>query len=125
MPADAGRDPMILPREITFSEDAVYALTELIGIMTDQLFDGNMHGRWNSERLIDLQLRLNETFSGLPVPMGIDDAALLLDGMSFTEVMSVDLPFFPMVQWTSDFIRDEIRQHWTEAEWLDHTAKGR
>ncbi|MEY2753655.1 MAG: hypothetical protein RJB65_13 [Actinomycetota bacterium] len=116
---------MILPREITFSEDAVYALTELIGIMTDQLFDGNMHGRWNSERLIDLQLRLNETFSGLSVPMGIDDAALLLDGMSFTEVMSVDLPFFPMVQWTSDFIRDEIRQHWTEAEWLDHTAKGR
>ena len=56
---------MIEPREIAFTEDAVLALTELIGIMTDQLLEGNMHGRWNAERLIDLQVRLNDTFEGL------------------------------------------------------------
>ena len=114
---------MIEPREIAFTEDAVLALTELIGIMTDQLLEGNMHKRWQAEHLIDLQVRLNDHYADLPVRMGIDDAALLLDGMSFTEVMSVDLPYFAMVQWTSDFITSELWAHWTEAQWLAFAAR--
>jgi len=113
---------MILPREVGLGEDAVLALTELIGIMTDQLFEGNMHKRWNAERLVEIQLQLNESYEGLAVMLGIDDAALLLDGMSFTEVMSFDLPYFAMVQWTSDFITRELRQHWSEEEWHEYLA---
>jgi len=108
---------MIEPKDIAFTEDAVLTLTELIGIMTDQLFEGNMSERWQAEHLVDLQVRINDHYEGLPVRMGIDDAALLLDGMSFTEVMSVDFPFFQMVQWTSDFITSELRSHWTEDQW--------
>ena len=55
--------------------------------------------------------------------MGIDDAALLLDGMAFTEVMSVEFPFFEMVQWTSDFVTTELRSHWTEDEWRKFASK--
>lgn len=113
---------MILPREVALSEDAVLALTELIGIMTDQLFEGNMHKRWNAEHLVEVQIRINDSYDGVPVMLGIDDAALLLDGMSFTEVMSFDLPYFAMVQWTSDFITREIRQHWSEQEWHEYLA---
>ena len=51
------------------------------------------------------------------VTIGIDDAALLLDGMAFTEVASAELPWVEMVRWTSDFITAELRQHWTDDEW--------
>jgi len=55
---------------------------------------------------------------GEGVLLGIDDAALLLQGMAFTEVMSQDLPWIESVRWVTDFITDELRQHWTEDEWL-------
>jgi hypothetical protein len=54
---------------------------------------------------------------GEGVLLGIDDAALLLQGMAFTEVMSQDLPWIESVRWVTDFITEELRQHWTEDEW--------
>ena len=114
---------MIEPRVIVFEPDAVSALFEILGIMTDQLMEGNMHSRWDTEAVFELQMRLAGVVDGEPVEMGIDDAALLLDGMAFTEVMSVDFTFFQMVQWTSDFITGELRSHWTEDEWLAYVGR--
>ena len=57
------------------------------------------------------------------VTLDIDDAALLLDGMAFTEIASMELPWFEMVQWTSDFITTELRQHWTDDEWRTYAAR--
>jgi hypothetical protein len=54
---------------------------------------------------------------GEGVLLGIDDAALLLQGMAFTEVMSQELPWIESVRWVTDFITEELRQHWTEDEW--------
>jgi hypothetical protein len=51
------------------------------------------------------------------VLLGIDDVALLLHGMAFTEVMSEHLPWIASVRWVTDFITEELRQHWTEEEW--------
>jgi hypothetical protein len=42
---------------------------------------------------------------------------MLLQGMAFTEVMSQDLPWIESVRWVTDFITEELRQHWTEDEW--------
>jgi hypothetical protein len=56
------------------------------------------------------------------VTIGIDDAALLLDGMAYTEIASADLPWIDMVRWTSDFVSGELRQHWTDDEWLSIAA---
>lgn len=114
---------MIEPREIELTADAVLALSEILGIMTDQLMEGNMLTRWDAEHVVDLQLRLNDARVGAPVRMGIDDAALLLDGMAFTEVMSVEFPFFEMVQWTSDFVTAELRAHWSEDQWLEFAGR--
>ena len=116
-------EAMIEPRRVTFAPDAVMALTELIGIMTDQLMEGNMLKRWDAERVVDLQLRLNDAEDGSEIEIGIDDVALLLDGMAFTEVMSVEFPFFDMVQWTSDFLTEELRRHWTEDEWRSFASR--
>jgi hypothetical protein len=55
--------------------------------------------------------------------MGIDDAALLLEGMAFTEIMSADFPWIDMVRWTTDFVTEELRQHWTDEEWRTYSAQ--
>ncbi len=125
---------MRLPREIELEPDARLALGQILGIMSDQAMAGTV-GRWDVERLMELEFRLGLTpgssgVDGIPhmaedlttVTLGIDDAALLLDGMAFTEIASADLPWIEMVRWTSDFVTSELRSHWTHAEWLELTA---
>ena len=114
---------MIEPRMIVFEREAVSALFEILEIMTDQLIEGNMLGRWDTEAVVELQMRLSGIQKGEAVEIGIDDAALLLDGMAFIEVMSVNFPFFEMVQWTSDFVTSELRSHWSEDLWLDYLGR--
>jgi len=119
-----------LPREIELEPDARMALGTILGIMSDQAMSGATT-RWDVERLLELEMRLGVA-PGLvaadqldelaAVTLGIDDAALLLDGMAFTEVASADLPWIDMVRWTSDFVTAELRSHWTESEWLEMTA---
>lgn len=112
----------MLPRQVTFEREAALALSEILGIITDQLMEGMMQSRWDAEHVIDLQLRLHDATDGEEITLGIDDAALLLDGMAFTEVMSVEFPFFDMVQWTSDFVAAELRKYWTDEEWLQYAG---
>jgi hypothetical protein len=98
--AHAPEVAVIQPREIHMEEDAFSAIAQILGIMTDNL---------------DLSL---PTAQGEPIVLGIDDVSLILAGMAFTEVMSMEFPFFDMVQWTSDFVSAELRKHWTDEEWL-------
>jgi hypothetical protein len=124
---------MIAPRSIELSGDARFALAQIVGIMTDQVF-GEGSARWNPEQLLVLEARLGITMGvddvGLggsdttTVTIGIDDAALLLDGMAFTEVASAEFAWVDMVRWTSDFVTEELRQHWTDDEWRSFTANG-
>ena len=108
---------------IVFEPEAVSALFEILEIMTDQLVEGNMLSRLDTEAVVELQMRLSGIQEDEAVEIGIDDAALLLDGMAFIEVMSVDFPFFEMVQWTSDFVTSELRSHWSEDLWLDYVGR--
>ena len=119
-----------LPREIEVVPDARMALGTILGIMSDQAMSGATT-RWDVERILELEMRLGvapglvaaDQLDEMPaVILGIDDAALLLDGMAFTEVASADLPWIDMVRWTSDFVTAELRSHWTDSEWLEMTA---
>jgi len=112
---------MIEPRLVVLEQDAVLALSQILGIMLDDLFDGADSKGWNSERILDLEARLMAPAKEEGVMLGIDDAALLLQGMAFTEVMSQDLPWIESVRWVTDFITEELRQHWTEDEWRNFT----
>ncbi len=125
---------MQLPRAIELEPDARLALGQIVGIMSDQAMSGAV-GRWDVEQLMELELRLGVVPGGsglddlarrsaetITVMLGIDDAALLLDGMAFTETASADLPWIDMVRWTSDFVTTELRRHWTSEEWLARAA---
>ena len=114
---------MIEPRMINLPREAISAIFEILGIMTDQLMEGNMASRWDAEAVVDFQRRLSEVGEDEAVPLGIDDAALLLDGMAFTEMMSVSFPFFEMVQWTTEFVTSELRSHWSDEIWLAYAAQ--
>ena len=108
---------MIEPRLVMLEQDAVLALSQILGIMLDDLFGNADSSGWSSERILDLEAQLMAPAEEEGVLLGIDDAALLLQGMAFTEVMSQDLPWIDSVRWVTDFITEELRQHWTEDEW--------
>ena len=113
---------MIQPREIQLDSGAVMALGQILGIMSDQMFSGEGRSPWDIEHLFELDERFAEHVEGTPITLGIDDVALVLQGMAFTEVMSADFPWVEMVRWTSDFVTGELRQYWTEDEWRTFTA---
>ena len=122
---------MRLPRQFELEADARMALAQILGIMSDQAMSGDA-ARFDLERLLEVETRLgivagvDDTGRGSPDPalvtIGIDDAALLLDGMAYTELASADLPWIDMVRWTSDFVSTELRRHWTDDEWLSIAA---
>jgi hypothetical protein len=108
---------VIEPRTIQLEPEAVMAMSQILGIMLDQMFDAETSTMWNTEHIIELEARLVAPAEGEPIELGIDDASLLLQGMAFTEVMSEDLPWIDTVRWVTDFVTAELRQHWTEEEW--------
>ena len=110
---------MINPRNVVLEHEAVIALTQILGIMLDQMFDVESRAVWEVEDVIDLEARLSEPAEGSPITLGIDDVALLLQGMAFTEVMSEDLPWINTVRWVTDFVTAELRQYWIEDEWRE------
>jgi hypothetical protein len=122
-----------LPRDITLSADAKAALTQIVAIMSDQVLGGEGFARWDVEEVMTLETRLGIAIGvdDLRIPegddtvvtLGIEHAALLLDGMAFTEMASADLPWFDMVQWTADFVTTELRQHWTDDEWHEYAVR--
>ena len=113
---------MIEPRVIRLDREATLALSQILGIMLDQLFELDASQGWSTEDIIDLDARLVDSLEGESITLGIDDVALLLQGMAFTKLMSVDLPWFETVQWVTDFVTSELRQHWTDQEWLAFTS---
>jgi len=105
------------PRLVPLEQDAVLALSQILGIMIDQLLDGEDARGWSSEKILDLEARLMAPGENEGVLLGIDDVALLLQGMAYTEVMSQEFPWIDTVRWVTDFVTEELRKHWSEEEW--------
>jgi hypothetical protein len=125
---------MHLPRTFELSSDARAAVAQLLGIMNDQLMDGSDAPRWDYDELMRLEHHFGVTTGiddigtgpseSATVTVGMEDVALLLDGMAYTEVMSEGFAWIDMVRWTADFITTELRGHWTDGEWRAFTAAG-
>lgn len=113
----------MLPRSANLPIEAASAIRQILGILDDHspsvgqdamravLLEDRVYNAWTAEEWE--QLKGPEQ----SIELEIEDAALLLDGLAFTEAMSVELPWFEMVRWTVDFITAELRPLWTDAEW--------
>lgn len=116
-------------RTITLPIEAGAALRETLGILDDHREAEDPY------RCASLNLKILEAWSedewaalsgdDRPIEFDIEDAALILHGLAFTEMMSAELPWFDMVQWTVDFIVTELRPRWTEHEWDEFVARQR
>lgn len=111
----------MLQRTVMLPIEAGAALRETIGILDDHFqADDPMRAALLEQRVWECWS--NDEWDAMSGPdrsieMEIEDAALILQGLAFTEVMSMDLPWFEMVQWTVDFMTAELRPMWTEEEW--------
>jgi hypothetical protein len=118
--------PMAAERVVTLSIEAGAALRQILGIMIDQTMADNGWD-WDLEHVVTLDGRLEDlwdpeawtTLQGdeRAVELGIDDVALVLDGMAYTEIASAEFPWIDMVRWTADFVTAELRPHWSDDEW--------
>ena len=115
----------MLPRPVTLDIDAAGAIRQIIGIMDDNGWPGAPLDE--ATRGLHLDTVLSHAWSTEEwdrmegeervLELELEDAAMLLGGLSFTEMMSVDLPWIDMVRWTVDFVTAELRPIWTDEEW--------
>lgn len=115
----------MLPRSIDLPIDAAAAMRQVIGIMSDHGWTGVGYDEAVRGELLDA--RLLQTWSAeewermageeRSIELELEDAAMLLGGLSFTEMMSVDFPWIDLLRWCVDFIGAELRPLWTEEEW--------
>jgi hypothetical protein len=132
---------MSLEQTMKLDRAGAGALITILGIVLDNVQEAEAEGyrsRWNVEHVLDLDTRFHHVWPELTesrmgfgpgdaddsadggvreMQLHIEDAELLLAGMAFTEMASTDLPFFEMVQWTSEFVASELRQLWTDDIW--------
>jgi hypothetical protein len=122
-------------RLIELPAAAAASIDQILGILLDSFMaggdptTGHNAFTWgiDIEQVVDLGSRMREVWTAAELSSGdgpdrsvdlsIEDVALVLQGMAFTEVLSAELPWVDMVRWTSDFVTAELRQHWSDQEW--------
>ena len=72
---------MHLPRTFELSADARAALAQVVGIMTDQVMEGEDYARWDYDELMRLEHRFGITMGVDDVGTGPSDAATVTVGM--------------------------------------------
>ncbi len=118
---DSATTTLVLPRSLILPIEAGAALRQTLGILDDHLAADDPY------RAMLLDQRIWETWErdewnamegpDRAISFEIEDAAVILAGLAFTEAMSAEFPWFAMVQWTVDFIAAELRPLWTDDEW--------
>ena len=132
---------MTEPRDVMLPAEAASSIDQILGIVLDSFMGGSPPAHvgafgwgFDVERVVDLEQRLRDVWNAEELSRGegdersielsMEDVALILHGMAFTEVMSADLPWIDMVRWTSDFVTSQLRAPWTEDEWEAFGATG-
>ena len=132
---------MTEPRDVMLPAEAASSIDQILGIVLDSFMGGSPTAHvgafgwgFDVERVVDLEQRLRDVWNAEELSRGegdersiklsMEDVALILHGMAFTEVMSADLPWIDMVRWTSDFVTTQLRAPWTEDEWEAFGATG-
>lgn len=109
-------------RALTLPSEGVMALQTVLGIVEDHQLRVDPEAYYR----ITMTLHDAETAARLGaasdsvIELDIAQADLLLRGLSFTESMSVDLPWYPMVIDAVQFVGDALLGLWSPQEWMAH-----
>ena len=125
---------MTEPRLVELPGEAASSIDQILGIVLDSFMGSSPSSHvgafgwgFDVEHVVELEQRLRDVWSAEELSRGegveraielsMEDVALILHGMAFTEVMSADLPWIDMERWTSDFVTTQLRAPWTDEEW--------
>lgn len=128
-------------RRVVLPAAAAAAIDQILGIVLDSFMGGGSSSSFGAfdwsfdiERVVMLSERLRDVWTeeelrrgdgeDREISLSIEDVALVLDGMAYTEVASADLPWIDMVRWTSDFVTAQLRSPWTDDEWNTFAKRG-
>ena len=115
---DSRSEPWAELRSIVLPWEGVEALRTVLGILDDH------EVRVDAVACETISIKLvNAVMMGpqdgdIPVEVSLPEANLLLEGLRFTDVMSMDLPFYDMVVDTINFVGEQLLALWTSNEWL-------
>ena len=117
-PTDSRSEPRADIRSMLLPWEGVEALRTVLGILDDR------EVRVDAVAYEAISIKLvNAVMMGpqdgdIPVEVSLLEANLLLEGLRFTDVMSMDLPFYDMVVDTINFVGEQLLALWTSNEWL-------
>jgi hypothetical protein len=112
-------------RALTLPPEGIAALQTVIGIMEDHDLPLEPEAHYRLSMLLHETMQTVGTgptasCDDVAVDITIDEASMLLRGLSFTEAMSTELPWYEMVIATVHFVGDALMGLWTPHEWLAH-----
>ena len=104
--------PLLLPWE------GVEALRTVLGILDDHDVPVNTEAYQSISVTLLNAVMMGTQVGDIPIEVSLPEANLLLEGLRFTDVMSMDLPFYDMVVDTINFVGEQLLALWSNAEWL-------
>lgn len=107
-------------RLLAMPAEGVIALQTVIGIIDDHALPADPWVYASLTKTLQENSPVSTGADGdtISIPLSMPEADLLLRGLSFTEAMSVELPWYEMVIFTVQFVGDALVELWTDAEWL-------
>jgi hypothetical protein len=105
-------------RSLVLPWEGVEALRTVLGILDDHDVPVDAEAYQSiSVTLLDAVM-MGPQDGDIPVEVSLAEADLLLIGLRFTDVMSMDLPFYDAVVDTINFVGDQLLAMWSSDEWL-------
>jgi hypothetical protein len=120
------------PGTLTLPWEGVESLQTILGIVDDHGLRVDVAAKDRLEDTLRIArakgpLRSGQEDTVISIELGLAEAALLLDALKFTDLMSMDLPFYDMVADTIQFVSDQLVSLWpaeTWMKWRDNTERG-
>jgi hypothetical protein len=113
-------------RLLRMPAEGVIALQTVIGIIDDHALVADPWVYASLTKTLQENSPVSTGGDGdeIELSLTIAEADLLLRGLSFTEAMSVELPWYEMVVYTVQFVGDALVELWSNDEWLTYRDGG-
>jgi hypothetical protein len=111
-------------RPLSIPWEGVESLKVVLGIVDDHELKVDADARESLEAKLDAApqqlgpIAAGEEHENLVLHLTMREASLLLQALHFTDLMSMELPFYDMVVHTVQFIGDRLTALWSPPEWM-------
>jgi hypothetical protein len=107
-----------LPWEGVESLRTILGIVDDHGLRVDQQAKHNLEAKLSAAPLQHGPVAAGNEDIEVDVDLTMPEAALLLDALRFTDLMSMELPFYDMVVDTVQFVSDQLVGLWSPQAWM-------